>query len=118
MSLSIDSYKVCALYAFDRWFQCVVGSVYTDAYEFRDDLEPGGRFDAMGTVFRMGDAYPPLPKEEFGSLGPNSQRKYASPSPHTGISFTDPDSGDRISFPLFEVKAFKEKQDLDPEVTR
>ena len=72
MSLKIDCYnKVCAIYAFGQWFQCVVGSVY-----------------------------------------------HAKPSPDTLISFTDPDSGDRFTFHLYQVLAFREKQDLDPEVTR
>lgn len=97
-------------YAFGQWFDCVVGSVCTDAYEFIDDLTPGLLPDGVGTVFMMGDAYPPLPKEDCGSFGPNSRRSYASPSPCTGISFKDPATGDWISFPLFEVKAFREQK--------
>jgi hypothetical protein len=114
MSLSIDSRLVSGIYAFDRWFDCVVGSVCVDAYEFvvHHETFPVGDSDYSreATVYQMADAYSDLPNDNgCGSYGPNSRKSYASPKACNGIQFQEMGTGALVSFPLLEVKAFRSR---------
>jgi hypothetical protein len=89
MSLNIDSRLVCGLYAFGHWFECEVGSVVSDAYEFvsYEERFPVGEpdYDRSATVFMMANAYPDLPNDRgCGGFGPNSRKSYSSPTACNG----------------------------------
>jgi hypothetical protein len=79
MSLSIDSRLVCGLYAFGHWFECELGSVVVDAYEFVSHHEAfavgESDYDREATVYQMADAYPDLPNDNgCGGFGPTPAR--------------------------------------------
>jgi hypothetical protein len=114
MSLSIDSRLVSGVYAFGQWFECVVGSAVVDAYEFlyyEESFVVGENdFDVPATVYIMADAYPDLPNDKgCGSYGPHSRKTYSSPYAAVGLQFKDKATGDLVSFPLLEVKAFRSR---------
>jgi hypothetical protein len=56
----------------------------------------------------MADAYPDLPNDNgCGGFGPHSRKTYASPRACNGVRFKEVGTGDLVSFPLLEVKAFR-----------
>jgi hypothetical protein len=112
MSLNIDSRFITGIYALGQWFNVKPNSVGVDAYEFVDWDErfeaDESIFDQPGTSYQMGDVYPES-RNGCGNYGPHSRLTYASgASGHHGITFIDAKTGDRISFSLAEVRAFRE----------
>jgi len=115
MSLNIDSRYITGIYALGQWFNVKPNSVDVDAYEFinwEDDLEPGQRrdWDIQGTCYQMGSIYPDREGPSCGMFGERSRLSWANPCGHHGITFLDADTGERVSFSLAEVRAFRERQ--------
>ena len=115
MSLNIDCRYVTAIYALGQWFSVVPGSVDVDAYEFinwEEDLQPGERraWDTRGTSYQMGTIYPEREGPNCGTFGENSGLSWANPCGSHGIVFLDADTGERVSFSLAEVRAFRERR--------
>jgi hypothetical protein len=114
MSLSIDSRFITGIYALGQWFNVVPDSVDVDAYEFinwheRFGLRPAS-VDDSGTSYQMGSTYPDREGRSVGNYGENCRIIWANPSGSSGITFIDADTGERVSFSLLEVKAFREKR--------
>jgi hypothetical protein len=114
MSLLIDSRFITGIYALDQWFKVVPDSVEVDAYEFInwDDRfgDRPAKWDDRGTTYQMGSSYPEREGPNCGTYGENSRLSWANPAGSSGITFTDADTGERVSFSLLEVKAFREKR--------
>lgn len=110
MSLNIDSRFITGIYALGQWFNVKPNSVGVDAYEFVDWDErfeaDESIFDQPGTCYRMGDLYPE--RKKAANYGPHSRLSFVSPGGGDGITFVDAKTGDRVSFSLREVRAFKE----------
>jgi hypothetical protein len=116
MSLAIDSRYITGIYALGQWFRAEKGSVGIDAFEFTnwEEHEPraGNIYEHRHTDYMMGDIYP----EREGCSGRystdgTSYGYYASPQGCHGIAFTDADTGERVSFSLMEVRAFREMRE-------
>lgn len=125
MSLNIDSRHITGIYALGQWFNVRPNTVDVDAYEFinwEEDLEPDERPDAwnsQATVYQMG-GYVPEPSSlepTRGDYGPNSRKTWAIPRGGDGIRFIDADTGERVSFSLVEVRAFRERRPGDPQLS-
>ena len=114
MSLAIDSRYITGIYALGQWFKVKKGTVGVDAYEFTDweeeDVPTNGyRYDIAHTDYSLGYLYP----EASGTRGryrDDSPAYYAPPSGSTGITFTDAETGERVSFSMMEVRAFREER--------
>ena len=111
MSLCIDSRYITGIYALGQWFKVQKGTVDVDAFEFtnweEDDPHDGSRFRTQHTNYILGGLYP----ETTGKCGrytDDSPAYYSPPAGHAGITFTDADTGERISFSMMEVRAFRE----------
>jgi hypothetical protein len=113
MSLSIDSRYITGIYALGQWFKVKKDSVDVDAFEFTNWEEPephdGNRWNVAHTDYTMGSLYPEQ-KGASGRYRPDSRACFATPTGSTGISFIDASTGERVSFSLMEVRAFREVQ--------
>ena len=115
MSLNIDSRYITGIYALGQWFKVKANTIDVDAYEFCNwlDTDPDDHaWDEEATVYQMGAAYqasdPSVPS--CGSFGDNSRKTWQNPSGYSGITFIDEETGERVSFSLLEVKAFRERR--------
>jgi hypothetical protein len=113
MSLAIDSRYITGIYALGQWFKVKKGTVGIDAFEFTDweEHEPraGNIYEHRYTDYMIGDLY----QDTDGSSGRYAQEGtshgyFTSPKGCHGIAFTDADTGERVSFSLVEVRAFRE----------
>jgi len=113
MSLAIDSRYITGIYALGQWFKVKKGTVEVDAYEFTDWEEPdphdGNRWEVAHTNYQLGELYADT-KAYRATYGENSRARFASPSGCHGISFVDTDTGERVSFSMMEVRAFREER--------
>jgi len=111
MSLSIDSRYITGIYALGQWFNVEKGTVDADAFEFtnweEDDPHDGSHFSTQHTNYILGHLYPEIPGES-GRYSGDSPGYYSPPVGHVGITFTDADTGERVSFSMMEVRAFRE----------
>lgn len=114
MSLCIDSRYITGIYALGQWFNVKPDTIDVDSYQFTNwkDQSPhdGNRFQVEHTDFEMGDVYPqndpsPVVKYRADSAGYSS-----GVGPYHGIAFIDADTGERVSFCLLEVRAFRERR--------
>jgi hypothetical protein len=116
MSLEIDSRYITGIYALGQWFSVKKGSVDVDAYEFTNwEEDPSGidppRFNCHFTDYLMGDVLRKAPrKPKCGSYRADAPGRWASPAGCDGISFTCALTGERVSFALVLVRAFKEER--------
>jgi hypothetical protein len=113
MSLFIDSRYITGIYALGQWFKVMPNTIDVDAYEFCNwmDTEPDEHDWREGaTVYMMGAAYDKQEREApvCGEFGPNSRKSWHNPTGSCGVTFTDAETGERVSFSLLEVKGFKE----------
>lgn len=114
MSLVIDSRYITGIYALGQWFKVEKDSVWVDAYEFTNWEEPsphdGDTWKVRHTNYLMGQIYPD-PHSDGPSCGMYSEHSkggWAVPGRSHGIAFVDADTGERVSFSLIEVRAFRE----------
>lgn len=117
MSLSIDSRYITGIYALGQWFEVEMDSVDVDAFEFTnwEERSPhdGNTSVVRHTDYIMGTLYPKdegLHGPSCGTHGPSSRGSWANPSGSQGISFIDSATGERVSFSLMEVRAFREER--------
>jgi hypothetical protein len=115
MALNIDNRFVTGVYALGQWFKVKPNTIDIDAYSFRawEDIDPDPHdWEEGATDYEMGAAYPdPRPDgPHCGVYGGNSRRSWAIPTGNIGISFIEEKTGDRVSFCLLEVKAFRERR--------
>jgi hypothetical protein len=113
MSLCIDSRYITGVFALGQWFRVKKGTVDVDAFEFtnweENDPHEGNRFRTCHTNYILGGLYP----DGSGGCGryrDDSPECYASPGGHVGVTFTDADTGERVSFSMMEVRAFRENR--------
>ena len=89
MSIAIDHDSIVGVYAFGEWYEVDKGSFDVDAYELLDPASSthSKYWYALGKLF-----YP--------------EEKHAM----TGATWLTPGTHERVSMPLFEIKAYKEKR--------
>ena len=124
MSLCIDTRRICAIFALDRWFSIQPGSIQIDAYELCDPAwtlqnKPLARLDCV--IYALGSLYSRQKHGEgFQQRAPGDRDCtwfFQSPSPQTGIRFKDIETEKWISMSLVEVKAFSELSEVPDEET-
>ena len=114
MSLCIDSRYITGIYAFGQWFKVVPDTFGIDAYELTDwcghadDVESRWRTDF--TDYCMGALYQGKEPEPWLHEYSGQEGRSTNPQGCHGVCFTDADTGERVSFSLLEVKAFREKR--------
>ena len=111
MSLCIDDRYVTGIYALGQWFKVQQGSILIDAFEFTswDDLgEDLSRLRDPHTNYQMGHCYSEV--DQYANNGYPSRIQV--PTGMTGISFIDTDTGERVSFSLMEVRAFRDRREF------
>ena len=124
MSLSIDTRRICAIYALGQWFNIKPGSIQIDAYELCDPAynpEKKRLSQLDCDIYALGSLYPRQKQgERTHSRAPGDRDCtwfFESPSPHTGIRFKDIETEKWISMSLVEVKAFSELSEVPDEET-
>ena len=113
MSLSIDSRYITGIYALGQWFKVVPNTIDVDAYEFCNwlDTEPDEHdWREQANIFMMGKIYPDpeTPGPPCGTFGENSRKYWSNPFGSDGVTFVEEGTGERVSFSLLEVRAFRE----------
>ena len=114
MSLSINEENIIGLYALNQWFKVIKGSFEIDAFAVYLERETRRKL-----IFSMGVFYPEIDSQSCTSVSafPGNFDEHSvmrEITRDTGIAFIEAGSGDRISFSLYEVKAFREDES-DPE---
>ena len=113
MSLSINEENIIGLYALNQWFKVIKGSFEIDAFAVYLERETRRKL-----IFSMGVFYPEIDSQSCTSgsayMGNDGDYVVRETTRDTGIAFMEAGSGDRISFSLYEVKAFREDES-DPE---
>jgi hypothetical protein len=111
MSLCIDSRYITGIYALGQWFKVKKNTIDVDAFQFTnwEESEPheGNRLNGAFTDYEMGDLYPQS-QGQRGRYRDDSPGCFACPTGSTGICFIDADTGERVSFSMMEVRAFRE----------
>lgn len=114
MSLQIDSRYITGIYALSQWFKVVPDTFGIDAYEL---TAWDGRAEQVENVpmigytdYIMGELYRSVQPEYESGRWPHTGGGWANPSGSAGVCFTDAETGERVSFSLMEVKAFREKR--------
>lgn len=112
MSLSIDSRYITGVYALGQWFKVKPDTVDVDAFQFRnwEEQSPhdGKAWTVQHTDYEMGALYPSKQNRKGGGYSEHSRGSWTTPCGCDGISFIDADTGERVSFSLVEVRAFRE----------
>ena len=123
MSLSIDSRCITGIYALGQWFKVKKDTVDVDAFEFINWEECSSRVakysdaysDARHHAYQMGSVYKRLSAdgqwvepEHDGAKHPDCKGCWSNVTGYQGIAFIDADTGERVSFSLMEVRAFRE----------
>ena len=129
MSLSIDTRRICAVYALDQWHKVKVNSFCTDAYELmeiEEDCPFGNEWDNRNPSDfkrdkKSGEFHPREPHTKYFQMSAlydeveyncttfdNSPRtRFLTPTPSTGVTFIDPDSDESVYFSIVDIKAFR-----------
>ena len=131
MSLSIDTRRICAVYALGQWHRVKVNTFGIDAYELmeieehcpfgnesdnrflRDKVrdrdegynyprEPHTAYYTMGSLYEGAE-----PEFKCQPLGNAGRTRMLTPSGATGVCFQDPDTNEEVYFSLMEIKGFK-----------
>lgn len=113
MALPLNTHQITGVFAFGQWFTVEEGSFYIDAFSLRQwDADPDDKVDQWSTSFtdyEMGELYRSVaPEYSSNQYGPNSRGRFQTPSQHDGCCFKDSKTGERVSFSLLEVRAFRE----------
>ena len=120
MSLSIDSRYITGIYALGQWFKVKKDTVDVDAFEFvnwqEESPHDANYWNTPHHDYSMGSVYKRLsadgqwvePECDGGRYRPDSQGYWSTVTGNQGITFIDADTGERVSFSLMEVRAFRE----------
>ena len=113
MSFSIDSRYITGIYALGQWFSVKSDTLEIDSFiltQWRDKSPlRGDPTLAPYSDYAMGDIYPDdQDAHTFSHDGDGFQGGLHSPRGVDGVSFIDADTGERVSFSLMEVRAFRE----------
>lgn len=119
MSLRIDSRYITGIYALGQWFKVKKDTVDVDAFEFTnwEELSPhdGDTWNTQHHDYMMGSVYKSSfdgqqvePEYKGGKYAEHSRGYWSTVTGSHGITFIDADTGERVSFSLMEVRAFRE----------
>jgi hypothetical protein len=113
MALNLNTHQISGVYALDQWFQVKPGSFFLDAYSLREwDADPGeviNQWTTSFTDYELGALYRDRePRHMSTPYGPNSAGRFQTPTGSVGCCFIDANTGERVSFSIMEVKAFRE----------
>lgn len=112
MSLAIDSRYITGIYALGQWFKVKADTIDVDAFQFTnwEEQSPhdGNTWKVQHTDYEMSALYPQHQDRKGGSYSNHSRGSWVTPTGSDGITFIDADTGERVSFSLVEVRAFRE----------
>jgi len=106
MSIAIDTDLVVGLYALGQWFKVEKGTLYFDSYEIIQQYAEDHK-----EIYQLGMVYPKV-EPWIRQPNPTDYPRVVclNPSPHTGCSWKDADSGDSFSLSMVEVKAWRHQR--------
>lgn len=121
MSLSIDSRYITGIYALGQWFKVKKDTVDVDAFELinweEDSAHDANFWNTPHHDYSMGSIYKRLSAdgqwvepEHDGAKYPDCKGCWSNVTGYQGIAFIDADTGERVSFSLMEVRAFRENR--------
>jgi hypothetical protein len=116
MAIPLNTHQISSIYACNQWFHVKQGSLFIDAYNLRFYLDEAGssanEYERPATDFELGALYEDVqPEYRSGDYGSASHKTWCVPSGSAALCFIDANTGERISFSICEVTAFKENPD-------
>lgn len=130
MSLSIDTRRISAVFAFGQWLKVKPNTFCLDSFELWDieeDCPFGNEHDNRSprdrdlddrdgyhprqphtAYYEMGKLYEGAePEFRSSMLGDTNRVRMLTPSGSTGVRFIDPDTDEEVFFSLMECKGFR-----------
>lgn len=112
MAIPLNNHDITGVFALGQWFKVQRGTFYIDAYNLRvwhtDEEDKVSIYADLHDDYELGALYEGNQPEFRSGHYSASRGTYQTPQGNCACCFFDEETGERISFSLMEVRAFRE----------